>query len=94
MKTNQFCRKFYGHLDRSNLGRYTYKRHGFLDRIPHVRVIRGVILVRKEDEEKVVGFLRQFGAEIHVWTVTLRPEDEKVLAVKGGQRMGNPHVLP
>ena len=80
VKTNQFCRRFYGYLDRSNLGKYTYRRPGFLDGIPHVRVIRGVVLVRTEDAGKVTNFLKEFGAEVHTWTVELRPQDEKVLA--------------
>ena len=79
VKTNQFCRRFYGYLDRSNRGKYMYKRSGFLDSIPHVKVIRGVVIVRSEDEGKVMNFLREFGAEVYAWSVELRPEDEKVL---------------
>jgi len=79
VKTNQFCRRFYGYLDRSNLGKYTYRRPGFLDEIPHVKVIRGVVIVRTEDVGKVTNFLNEFGAEVHTWTVELRREDERVL---------------
>jgi hypothetical protein len=80
VKVNKFCRRFYGYLDRSNRGKYTYRRLGFIDGIPHVRVIRGVVIVRTEDAGKVVNFLKGFGAEIYAWTVVLRPEDEKALA--------------
>ena len=80
VKVNQFCRRFYGYLDRSNRGRYSYKRPGFIDGIPHVRIIRGVVLVKTEDAVKVTDFLKGFDAEIYTWTVELRPEDEKVLA--------------
>jgi hypothetical protein len=80
VKVNKFCRRFYGYLDRSNRGKYTYRRPGFIDGIPHVRVIRGVVIVRTEDAGKVVNFLKGFGAEIYAWTVVLRPEDEKALA--------------
>lgn len=79
VKTNQFCRRFYGYLDRSNLGKYTYRRPGFLDEIPHVKVIRGVVIVGMEDVRKVTNFLKEFGAEVHTWTVELRREDERVL---------------
>lgn len=85
VKVNQFCRMFYGYLDRSNRGRYTYRRPGFLDEIPHVRVIRGVVIVRVEDAEKVLDFLKRFGAEVNEWTVMLRREDEKVLAKFGSK---------
>lgn len=80
VKVNQFCRRFYGYTDRSNRGRYSYKRSGFIDEIPHVRIIRGVVIVRAEDAGKVVSFLNEFGAEVHTWTVVLRHEDEKALA--------------
>ena len=97
VKVNQFCRRFYGYLDRSNLGKYTYRRPGFLDEIPHVRVIRGVVIVRKEDAEKVVDFLRGFDAEVYAWTVMLRPEDEKALLKfkpKGARPTGGSPVSP
>ena len=80
VKVNQFCRRFYGYTDRSNLGRYNYERPGFIDGIPHVKVIRGVVLVKTEDAKKVTDFLNEFNAEVHMWTVELRPEDEKILA--------------
>ena len=80
VKVNQFCRRFYGYLDRSNRGKYSYRRSGFIDGIPHVRVIRGVVLVRTEDAGEVISFLKRFGAEVYAWTVVLRHEDEKALA--------------
>jgi hypothetical protein len=83
LRTNQFCRKFYGYLDRSNQGRYKYRRPGFLDGIPHIKVIRGVVIVERGDEEKVVNFLREFGAEVYAWTIELRPEDKTALRGPG-----------
>jgi len=80
VKVNQFCRRFYGYTDRSNLGRYSYVRPGFIDGIPHVRIIRGVVIVKTEDAEVVTDFLERFGAEVYTWTVELRPEDERALA--------------
>ncbi|MFN4133062.1 MAG: hypothetical protein ACK4GQ_01655 [Candidatus Hadarchaeales archaeon] len=86
LRTNQFCRKFYGYIDRSNRGKYTYKRPGFLDGIPHIPVIRGVVIVKTEDADEVVHFLKRFRAEVHSWTVLLRPEDEKVFVARKGAR--------
>jgi len=77
----RLCRRFYGYTDYSNRGRYRYRRPGFLSRIPHVRVIRNVVLVREEDGPRVVEFLKQHRAEVHEWTVELRPQDARALGL-------------
>ncbi len=63
----------------SHRGRYVYRRKGLLDEIPHVRLIRGVIIVRTEDAKRVVAFFEGFHADVHVRRVELTPEDEKIL---------------
>jgi hypothetical protein len=50
-----------------------------LEDIPHIRLIRGVIVVRVVDLGVVVDFLNKYNAELWVWDVTLSPEDEKTL---------------
>ncbi len=79
----RFCKQFYGYTDYSNRGRYRYFRPGFLSGIPHVRVMRNVVLVREEDGPRVVEFLKRHRAEVHEWTVELRPQDERVLGLAG-----------
>lgn len=70
VEMNKFCRQFYGYIDRSNNGQYSYRRPGFIDSIHHVKVIRGVVVVGPADAPKVVEFLEKFGAEVYVWSVT------------------------
>lgn len=97
VKVNQFCRRFYGYLDRSNRGKYSYRRLGFIDDIPHLKVIRGVVIVRTEDAGKVVNFLKGFGAEVYAWTVVLKREDEKALTKfrpKSARPTGGSLTLP
>ena len=53
------------------LRKYEYKRPGLLDEIPHVKLIRGVVIVRKEDAKKLIDFLKKFNAEYHVKIVEL-----------------------
>ena len=77
---NMFCKKFYGQDTSSHGGRYRYRRPGFLDDIPHRRLIRGVLVLREEDRDKVVEFLRGYGAEIHVRAVVLTRGDNEALA--------------
>jgi len=51
-------RKLYGFTDFSSFGQYRYSREGLLAKIPHQRIMRGVILVSKKDYKKVLALLR------------------------------------
>jgi len=72
---NKFCRQFYGYLDRSHNYKYQYQRKGFIENFPHIRVIRGVIIVKKEDADEIVSFLGSYNAEIFTREIILLPED-------------------
>jgi len=78
-RTSRFGKLFYGYTDWSNRGRYKYPRLGLLGTIPHIRLIRGVIIVNKDDAPKVISFLKKHGAEFYMRTVILAPEDENTL---------------
>jgi hypothetical protein len=74
----RFCQRLYGYLDRSQYGNYRYQREGFLKGIPYLTPIRGVLIVKSEDREKVLGFLKG-KVEMYVREVVLKPEDLKML---------------
>ncbi len=50
-----------------------------LDEIPHVRLIRGVILLRTEDARKLAARLEQLQVEVHARTVVLTPDNVRAL---------------
>jgi len=79
---NRFVQKFYGQDATSHGGKYKHHRRGLLEDIPHIRLIRGVVIVREVDLEGVVDFLNQYNAELWVWDIMLSPEDEKALTKK------------
>lgn len=79
---NKFCRQFYGYLDRSYNNRYQYQRKGFIENFPHIKVIRGVIVVKKEDADEIVSFLGSYNAEIFTREIILLPEDLDKLSPK------------
>ena len=81
--TNRFCQKFYGQDTSSHGGKYRHHKKGLLEDIPHVKLIRSVIIVSTRDVDKVIRLLREFNAEVHVREVTLTPEDRGALQVKG-----------
>ncbi len=80
---NKFCREFYGYKMKSNYGRYTYEKKGFLDNHPFIKLQRGVLVVRKEDAEPILSFLESYNAEIFARDIILQAEDEEQLRVKG-----------
>ncbi|MBU4202216.1 MAG: hypothetical protein KKB85_03600 [Candidatus Altiarchaeota archaeon] len=77
--TNRFCQKFYGQDSTSHGGKYKHHKHGLMEDIPHVKLIRGVVIVAEKDARKVINFLRKFNAEIHSRKVILTTADKKAL---------------
>ena len=75
-------KKLYGQNTSSQGGKYRYRRKGLLDEISSSRLIRGVIIVRKKDKNKILELLNEFEAEIHVREVVLINKDLKALAIK------------
>lgn len=82
----RLVKRLYGQETSSHGGRYRYRREGLLDRVRNVHPIRGVLIVRKEDGERVIGLLEELGAECHARTVVLTVEDRKEL----GRRRDEP----
>ena len=76
----RLVKRLYGQRTSSHGGRYEYRRKGLLDGVRSRRLIRGVLIVRKEDHLDVVELLKGLGAEVHVRAVTLTDEDRKALA--------------
>lgn len=72
-----FCKKFYGQDTSSHKGKYRYHRHGLLDDIPHRRLIRQVVIIRTEDVERVIDFLKDNNVTVHTRVVELNEEDMK-----------------
>jgi hypothetical protein len=74
---NQLCKQLYGQ-GTSTRGKM-YRRRGLLDKIPHRKLIRGVIVLSARDANEVIKFLRKFNAEVHVRDVVLTHDDKKAL---------------
>jgi len=77
--TDNFVKKFYGQETASHGGRYRYRRRGLLDDVLHVKLGRGVLIVRPQDLDRVTGFLGEWGASYVVRDIVLSPEDQKAL---------------
>lgn len=75
-------KKLYGQETSSHKGRYRYHRKGLLDEVPYQKLIRGVLIVRMKDKNRVVELLKSFNAEVHIRHIVLTPEDIKALRLK------------
>lgn len=65
-------RALFGFTDNSNKGSYLYKRGGVLSNLPHIRLIRGAIIVREKDGPKVVSVLHSYKVKPQVFNVLIK----------------------
>jgi hypothetical protein len=79
VRASRFAKMFYGQETSSHEGRYRYWRCGLLDDIPYNKLIRGVVIVREEDADRTIGFLREHSAQVHVRVVELDAEDRRAM---------------
>lgn len=77
----RFCNRLFGYKDHSQKGKYLYERKGLLDEIPHILInpIRSVVIVKKENAEQIVDFLKEFDAEVYTKEIKLEKEELKKL---------------
>ena len=75
---SRLFQKLLGYEDKSNFGKYTYRRKGLLDRIPHISPARGVLIVRAKDVKKIFEFLKD-KAEVFSRKILLTKKDKKKL---------------
>ncbi len=81
-RASELVKRLYGQRTSSHGGKYVYRRKGLLDGIPHVRLIRGVIIVRTEDAGCVKKLLRTLGADVSDRRVTLTVRDARALGLR------------
>jgi len=76
---NRFVQKFYGQDASSHGGKYRHHKRGLLEDVAHIKLLRGVIILKEIDLEKIVSFLNEYNAEVYIRDIILTPEDEKIL---------------
>ena len=75
----RFNHELWGRTTSSWGGKYRYKLPGLMQEVPHRRLIRGVFLVRTQDRDRVLAFLKKWKVVAHVREVRLDQDDESVL---------------
>lgn len=80
----RFQMELSGRENKSNYGRYTYYRKGLLDRVPHIKPVRSVLVVLPESSGEILDLLRRYRAEIFARDIILERQDIEKL--KMGER--------
>ena len=75
---SRLSQKLSGYEDKSNFAKYTYKREGLLDKIPHMSPLRGVLIIRPRDIKKIYELLKD-RADIFSRKIVLTKKDKKKL---------------
>ncbi|MEM3908117.1 MAG: hypothetical protein QXZ17_14870 [Nitrososphaerota archaeon] len=62
--------------------RQVHLRKDFLDGIKHIRYSKGLFMIRREDEMKVLTFLKRKGAKVFEWEVVPKREELRSLGLR------------
>ena len=62
--------------------RYVSRKEGFLDRMKHIRYSKGLFMIRKEDERKVLTLLKRKGTRVSEWEVVSKREETERLGLR------------
>jgi len=65
-------RALFGYLDNSNKGNYQYRRKGILDEIPHLRLLRGAIVVKDIDKGEIISVLKSHKIKPKVFNIEVK----------------------
>ena len=74
-----FRRRIYGEETSSWKGRYQYHRTGILDKIHHVRLYWGVVIVLENDAPALIQIIKDNDGTIDTRSVRLKSSDRKAL---------------
>ena len=79
---NRFSQRFYGQDVSTWGGKYEYRRRGLLDDLPHRKLRRGVVILRKRDLEEVEMFLAGWDINHETRAITPTEEDGQALSAR------------
>ena len=66
-----FNRAIYGYTDNSNNNAYQYKREGLLSKIPCLRLLKGALVIKKEDMHKIKPLLKRYKVKYTVYDIII-----------------------
>ncbi len=72
-----FNRDIYGYQDNSNNNLYHYKREGILSQIPHLRLLKGALVIKNGDIGKIEPILKKHKVKYGVYEIII-PESKLI----------------
>ncbi len=73
--TDRFLRELAGHNDKSNYGKYTYRKRGILDEMPHIKLVRSVIVVSSNKSTPIINLIKKYGINAYIRDILLTEDD-------------------
>lgn len=62
-------RALFGYTEYSNNAKYTYKRQGLLEKMPHLRLAKAVIIVENKNGNKIIRTLKKNKAKYKMFSI-------------------------
>jgi len=72
-----FNRAIYGYIDNSNNNAYQYKREGILSKIPCLRLLKGAIVIKKEDMGKIRPLFKKYKVKYTIYDILIEKSELK-----------------
>ncbi|KXB01988.1 hypothetical protein AKJ45_03785 [candidate division MSBL1 archaeon SCGC-AAA261F19] len=79
-KSVQLSRALQGYKDRSNYGKYSYDRRGLLEKIPYLKLMNGVFILREKDSDRLIELLERYEAEYYAGPVTKSSKEVEIIS--------------
>ncbi|MBU2523390.1 MAG: hypothetical protein KKE23_03825 [Nanoarchaeota archaeon] len=70
-------RLLFGYTQYSNYGRYKHKKEGILEKIPHIKIARAVVIVENKNKKKITNVLEKVMASYKVFNVDIKEAELK-----------------
>lgn len=66
-----FNRAIYGYKDNSNNNLYHYKREGILSQIANLRLLKGALVIKTEDMDKIMPLLKKHKVKYEIYGIVI-----------------------
>lgn len=69
-----FNRALFGFTDNSNHSSYQYKRKGILSEISHLRLLKGAIIVKKSEIDRIMPYFKKYKVRYQTYNILINPK--------------------
>jgi len=73
-ESSKISKGLIGYLDKSNKGKYVYKRSGLINSIRSVVVSRSTFIIPRNKTKDIVSYIKSRGGKVSLWMVDVPQE--------------------